>query len=90
MTENNKIRVLIIDDSLVFDRFLSEALPKASSNIEAAGYFMSPYDALTKIPVLTAAPQVPHKPQIPPGTCAPLFLISPRAASKSSSPPAFL
>ncbi|BDF06420.1 protein-glutamate methylesterase/protein-glutamine glutaminase [[Clostridium] hylemonae] len=52
MTENNKIRVLIIDDSLVFDRFLSEALPKASSNIEAAGYFMSPYDALTKIPVL--------------------------------------
>lgn len=50
----------------------------------------APVIRLTKIPVLTAAPQVPHKPQIPPGTCAPLFLISSRAASKSSSPPAFL
>lgn len=52
MTTNNKIRVLVIDDSLVFDRFLSEELPKANDNIEVVGYSMNPYDALAKIPSL--------------------------------------
>ncbi|MCB6201371.1 protein-glutamate methylesterase/protein-glutamine glutaminase [Extibacter muris] len=52
MTYNNKIRVLVIDDSLVFDKFLCEELPKANDNIEVVGYSMNPYDALAKMPSL--------------------------------------
>lgn len=52
MTLNTKIRVLVIDDSLVFDRFLSEELPKANDSIEVVGYSMTPYDALGRIPTL--------------------------------------
>lgn len=52
MPFQKKIKVLIIDDSLVFCRFLSTELAKADSNIEIVGYSMNPYDALTKIPTL--------------------------------------
>lgn len=52
----NKIKVLIVDDSLVFCRFLSQALPAADSKIEVVGYAMNAYDALLKIPKL--APDV--------------------------------
>ena len=42
------------------------------------------------IPVLIPAPQAPQNPQAPPGTCFPLFCISPSADDRSISPPAFL
>lgn len=49
---NKKIRVLIVDDSLVFVNFLSQELPKADSQIEIVGYAMNAADALRKIPVV--------------------------------------
>ena len=49
---NDKIKVLIVDDSLVFCKFLSENLPKANPRIDVVGYAMSAYDALNKIPRL--------------------------------------
>lgn len=52
MTTRRNIRVLIIDDSLVFDRFLSQELPRVNPRIEIAGYSVNPYDALRKIPDL--------------------------------------
>lgn len=52
MTMNKRIRVLVIDDSLVFDRFLSQELPRNNSRIEVVGYSVNPYDALRKIPDL--------------------------------------
>lgn len=54
MVNEKKIRVLVVDDSLVFDRFLSEELPRANPNIniDVVGYSTNPYDALQKIPVL--------------------------------------
>ncbi len=52
MAAIRKIKVFIIDDSLVFDKFLSEELPKASPNIEVVGYSTDPLDALLKIPKL--------------------------------------
>lgn len=48
---DNKIRVLIVDDSLVFVNFLSKELPKADSRIEIVGYAMNAADAMRKIPV---------------------------------------
>lgn len=52
MTMKKNIRVLVIDDSLVFDRFLSQELPRTNSRIEVVGYSVNPYDALRKIPEL--------------------------------------
>lgn len=52
MPNPRTIKVLIIDDSLVFDKFLSEQLPKTDSRIEVVGYAMNAYDALRKIPLL--------------------------------------
>ena len=52
MLNKPKIRVLVVDDSLVFDRFLSENLPKVQPRIEVVGYAMNAYDAMRKIPVL--------------------------------------
>lgn len=52
MLNKPKIRVLVVDDSLVFDRFLIENLPKAQSRIEVVGYAMNAYDAMRKIPSL--------------------------------------
>lgn len=47
---NKKIRVLIVDDSLVFVNFLSHELPKADNRIEIVGYAMNAADAMRKIP----------------------------------------
>ena len=44
----------------------------------------------TNIPELIPAPQAPQKPQAPPGTLFPRFIISARALPRSTSPPAFL
>ena len=48
----SKIKVLIVDDSLVFGKFLSENLPKINPSIEIVGYARNPYDAEKKIPLL--------------------------------------
>lgn len=52
ITHNNKIRVMVVDDSLVFDRFLSEELPRADSHIQIVGSALNPLDAINKIPTL--------------------------------------
>ncbi len=52
MLTQKKIKVLIVDDSLVFDRFLSESLPKVQSRIEVVGYAVNAFDAMRKIPKL--------------------------------------
>lgn len=52
MLVKSKIKVLIVDDSLVFDRFLSENLPKVQSRIEIVGYAVNAFDAMRKIPKL--------------------------------------
>lgn len=52
MAAKNIIKVFVIDDSLVFDKFLSQELPKASPNIQVIGYSTDPIDALRKIPQL--------------------------------------
>ena len=46
------IKVLIVDDSLVFRKFLSENLPKVNPSIEIVGYASNPYEADQKIPKL--------------------------------------
>lgn len=48
---SKKIKVLIVDDSLVFVNFLSKELPLADSNIEIVGYAMNAADAMRKIPI---------------------------------------
>ena len=48
----SKIKVLIVDDSLVFGKFLSENLPQVNPSIEIVGYARDPYDAEKKIPLL--------------------------------------
>lgn len=52
MAANNIIKVFVIDDSLVFDKFLSQELPKVNPNIQVIGYSTDPLDALRKIPQL--------------------------------------
>lgn len=52
MAANNIIKVFVIDDSLVFDKFLSQELPKVNPNIQVIGYSTDPFDALRKIPQL--------------------------------------
>lgn len=47
----NKIKVLIVDDSLVFGKFLRENL-STYPRIEVVGYAVNAYDALNKIPKL--------------------------------------
>ena len=44
----------------------------------------------TNMPELIPAPQAPQKPQAPPGTLLPRFIISRSAVSRLSLPPAFL
>ncbi len=48
---SKKIKVLIVDDSLVFVNFLSKELPLADKNIEIVGYAMNAAEAMRKIPV---------------------------------------
>lgn len=56
MMNSNTIKVFIIDDSLVFNRFLANALPLSNPSIQIAGSAMNAFDALNKIPA--AAPDV--------------------------------
>lgn len=50
MLLNTPIKVLVVDDSLVFGRFLTDSLPKANSRIQIVGYATNAYDAMEKIP----------------------------------------
>lgn len=52
MIPKTTIKVLIVDDSLVFNKFLSENLPKADSRIKVVGSALNAYEALRKIPQL--------------------------------------
>lgn len=52
MNLNSPIKVLIVDDSLVFGKFLSTSLPKANTRVQVVGYASSAYDAMNKIPNL--------------------------------------
>jgi len=52
MMNKSKIKVMVVDDSMVFRKFLIDGLPKAQQRIEIVGYAINPYDAMKKIPVL--------------------------------------
>ncbi len=45
-----KIKVFIVDDSMVFVNFLSKELPAADNRIEIVGYAMNAAEAMRKIP----------------------------------------
>ena len=49
MNRDNKIRLLIVDDSLVFCRFLSTQLPMINSKITVVGHAMNAFDAMKKV-----------------------------------------
>ncbi len=46
------IKVMVIDDSLVFRKYLIENLPKVQPRIEIIGYATDPYDAMQKLRTL--------------------------------------
>lgn len=50
MLLNTPIKVLVVDDSLVFGRFLTSGLPQASSRIKIVGYATNALEAKEKIP----------------------------------------
>lgn len=50
MLLNTPIKVLVVDDSLVFGRFLTSNLPKANSRIQIVGYAANAYEAIEKYP----------------------------------------
>lgn len=52
MNQHNPIKLLIVDDSLVFCRFLSTQLPKINPQIQVVGYAMNAYDAFRKVSTL--------------------------------------
>lgn len=52
MEKNSLIRVMIVDDSLVFCRFLSIHLSKANPRIQIIGYASNGTEALQKVPSL--------------------------------------
>lgn len=52
MLNKSKIRVMVVDDSLVFRKFLIDNLPKIQPRIEIVGYAVDPIDAMRKIPQL--------------------------------------
>lgn len=52
MLNQSKIRTMVIDDSLVFRKFLIENLPKLQPQIEIIGYAINAYDAMRKVPEL--------------------------------------
>jgi len=49
MLKGQKIKVLVVDDSLVFRKYLIENLPKVQPRIEIVGYATDPYDAFDKL-----------------------------------------
>ncbi len=52
MMNKSKIKVMVVDDSMVFRKFLIEKLPQAQQRIEIVGYAINPFDAMKKIPTL--------------------------------------
>lgn len=52
MLKRPNIRTMVIDDSLVFRKFLIDNLPKKQSRIEIVGYAVDAFDAMKKIPKL--------------------------------------
>lgn len=52
MNDNSPIKLLIVDDSLVFCQFLSINLPKLNPKIKVVGYCTRASEALNKIPLL--------------------------------------
>lgn len=52
MLKGQKIKVMVVDDSLVFRKYLIENLPKVQPKIEIVGYATDPYDAMKKIPTM--------------------------------------
>ena len=52
MNRDNKIRLLIVDDSIVFCRFLSTQLPKINSKITVVGHAMNAFEAMKKVSAL--------------------------------------
>lgn len=52
MISNKPIKVMVIDDSLVFRKYLIENLPKVQSRIEIIGYATDPIDAKKKLETL--------------------------------------
>ncbi len=43
------VKLMIVDDSMVFGRFLSTRLPEMNKRIQVVGYSMNAYDAMKKI-----------------------------------------
>lgn len=52
MLKRPNIRTMVIDDSLVFRKFLIDNLPQKQSRIEIVGYAVDAFDAMKKIPKL--------------------------------------
>lgn len=50
MLLNSPVKVLVVDDSLVFGRFLTSGLPRANSRIQIVGYATNALEAKEKIP----------------------------------------
>ncbi len=48
----SKIRTMVIDDSLVFRKYLIDNLPQFQPEIEIVGYAINAYDAMLKVPEL--------------------------------------
>ena len=51
MLLNATIRVLVVDDSMVFGQFLTSSLPQANKLIQIVGYAANAYEAMEKIPL---------------------------------------
>ncbi len=49
MYNTNPVKLMIVDDSMVFCRFLSTRLPEMNRRIQVVGYSMNAYDAMKKI-----------------------------------------
>ena len=52
MLDRSTIRVLVVDDSMVFGRFLTASLPKANPRIQVVGHAISAKDTMDKLPRL--------------------------------------
>lgn len=48
MLLNATIRVLVVDDSMVFGQFLTSSLPQANKLIQIVGYAANAYEAMEK------------------------------------------
>lgn len=52
MITRSTIKVMVVDDSIVFRKYLIETLPQVQSRIEIIGYATDPYDAMQKLRTL--------------------------------------